>query len=116
MEDELIEILGDLGYPVLLQGSLLPNDAYPASFFTFWNDSADGAAFYDDDENAIVWEYSLNFYSNDPEKTNTELIAAKNLLKQNGWSVYGAGYSVPSDEQTHTGRGITIKYRREQND
>lgn len=41
MEDLLIETLGKLGYPVMLQGSLLPEQPYPEHFFTFWNNASD---------------------------------------------------------------------------
>lgn len=112
MEDLLISILGAMGYPVYLQGSLLPDEPYPDSFFTFWNDSADGISYYSNEENAIEWRYSLNFYSIDPTLVNTELLQAKELLKAQGWVVSGAGYSVMSDEATHTGRGITVLYRQ----
>lgn len=112
MEDLLISTLESLGYPVKLQGSLLPDEPYPDHFFTFWNDSADGESFYNNTESAIVWQYSLNFYSTDPLLVNSKLLEAKTLLKNKGWVVSGAGYSVMSDEPTHTGRGITILYRQ----
>ena len=114
MEDKLIKALESLGYPVKLQGSLLPAEPYPDSFFTFWNDSADGASYYSNNEGAILWAYSLNFYSIDPALVNSKLLEAKALLKKEGWVVSGAGYDVPSDEPTHTGRGISLLYRQEQ--
>ena len=114
MEDLLISTLGALGYPVKLQGSLLPHELYPNSCFTFWNDSADGASFYSNKEGAILWAYSLNFYSTDPLLVNSKLLEAKELLKDVGFIVNGAGYDVPSDEPTHTGRGISLLYRQEQ--
>lgn len=112
MEDLLISTLEALGYPVRLQGSLLPDKRYPDSFFTFWNDSADGSSFYSNDETAVVWAYSLNFYSIDPLLVSTKLLEAKQLLKNVGFIISGAGYDVPSDEPTHTGRGITLLYRQ----
>ena len=112
MEDLLISVLEQLGYPVKRQGSLLPDEPYPNHFFTFWNDSADGSSYYSNTETAIMWQYSLNFYSSDPNMVATKLLEAKSLLKASGWVVNGAGYDVASDEPTHTGRGITILYRQ----
>ena len=115
MEDLLISTLeGLFGYPVILQGSLSPDEDYPEHFFTYWNNSADGIAFYSNEEGAIVWDYSLNFYSKDPQAVNTKLMEAKAALKAAGFIVTGAGHSVVSDEPTHTGRGIEVKYRQEQ--
>lgn len=114
MEDLLISTLEALGYPVKLQGSLLPDESYPDHFFTFWNDSADATGHYSNEEYVIVWAYSLNFYSNDPLLVNAKLLEAKKLLKDAGFIVSGAGYDVASDEDTHTGRGITVTYRQEQ--
>lgn len=114
MEDLLIKTLESLGYPVKLQGSILADEPYPDSFFTFWNDSAVGAGYYSNNETVIMWAYSLNFYSTDPVLVNSKLLEAKKLLKSAGWVVSGAGYDVPSDEPTHTGRGISLLYRQEQ--
>lgn len=114
MEDLLISTLEALGYPVKLQGSILSDESYPDHFFTFWNDSADGTGFYSNNEGAIVWAYSLNFYSIDELLVNSKLLEAKALLKSAGFIVSGAGYDVASDEPTHTGRGISLLYRQEQ--
>jgi len=114
MEDLLIKTLNALGYPVVLQGSIAPEEEPPAHFFTYWNDSADGSSFFDNTEGAIVWAYSLNFYSTSPLLVNSTLLTAKVLLKDAGFNVTGAGYDVMSDEPTHTGRGITVLYRQKQ--
>ena len=82
MHNLLIEILETFGLPVMLQGSMSPNETYPDHFFTFWNDSADGTSFYSDTEGAILWAYSVNFYSIDPFLVNTRLLEAKKKLKE----------------------------------
>lgn len=110
MKDVLIEVVEQLGYPIFLQGSLGKDEAYPNSFFTFWNNSVDGEEFYDNEEHRYVWNFDLNFYSNDPILVNTKLLEAKTLLKQNAFIVAGKGYDVASDEPTHTGRGINVLY------
>lgn len=114
MVDLLINTLVPLGYPVRKQGSLLPDESYPDHFFTFWNDSTDGIGYFSNVEGAVIWQYSLNFYSTDPVLVDSKLLEAKALLKSAGWIVSGAGYDVMSDEPTHTGRGITILYRQKQ--
>ena len=110
MEDTLIEILESFGVPVFLQGSLAEDEPYPDSFFTFWNNDSESKAYYDGDENAIVYDYDVNFYSNDPEKVYSTLREAKKKLKTAGFIVSGDGYSVMSDEPTHDGRGINVLY------
>lgn len=112
--DLLISTLESLNYPVKRQGSILPDEPYPDSFFTFWNNSADGQSFYSNTEESITWAYSVNFYSVDPLLVNSKLLEAKKLLKAAGFTVSGAGHDVLSDEPTHTGRGITIYYLQKQ--
>lgn len=113
MVDLLIDTLAPLGYPIKLQGSLAPDEPAPDHFFTYWNNAADGTSFYSDDEHAIDWQFSLNFYSVDPANVYSVLTDAKKLLKSAGFIVTGAGYSLASDDPSHTGRGFTIHYRQE---
>lgn len=112
MEDRLIDLLESFNYPVVRQGSLLPDEPYPTHFFTFWNDESYDANHYDDiNTSGTVYAYSVNVYSVDPEKTYSLLRQAKELLVSNGWLASGDGYDVVSDENTHTGRGLSVLYR-----
>ena len=110
MEDLLIQTLSAFGYPVRLQGSFLPDEPYPDDFFTFWNNTTEDTAFYDNEESQTVWDFDLNFYSNSPELVNSILLETKRLLKSVGFIPNGSGYDVLSDEVTHTGRGINLLY------
>lgn len=110
MEDKLIEILETFGYPVVRQGSLGPDEEYPDSFFTFWNNDSPDHAHYDNAEYGTEWDFDVNFYSTDPEKTYQVLADARIELKQNKWIIPGKGYDVASDEVTHTGRGMRAFY------
>lgn len=110
MEDNLIQILETLGYPVIRQGSLSPDEEYPDSFFTFWNNDSPDHSHYDNAEYGTEWDFDVNFYSTDPEKTYKVLADARIKLKQNKWIIPGKGYDVASDEVTHTGRGMRAFY------
>lgn len=110
MEDKLIEILESFGYPVFLQGSLAEDEAYPNNFFTFWNNDSGSSSFYDNDEHSIIYDYDVNFYSTNPQAVYDTLRQAKKALKQAGFIVSGDGYSIGSDEPTHDGRGMNVKY------
>lgn len=96
--------------PVILQGSMSDDEKYPDEFFTFFNNDSFDLSFYDNSENVTVWDFDLNFYSNNPEHVNSYLMDAKKELKKAGFIVDGAGHDVLSDEPTHTGRGITVLY------
>lgn len=109
MIDLLIKTLEPLGYPIMRQGSLNKDDAYPDTFFTFWNNQSDDENHYDNKAINYVWDFDLNVYSNEPNKTNSLLIEAKEKLIEVGFIVGGKGYDVASDEITHTGRGINVQ-------
>lgn len=112
MKNELIELLSTYGYPVFEQGSLNEDDAYPDSFFTFWNDGTTDGEAYDNDAVFIVWNFTVYFYSVDETEVNTILPKLRKLLKQNGWIPEGVGYDVPSGEITHTGRAIDVRFKQ----
>ena len=108
MIDTLEENFKD--YPIMLQGSMAIDDAYPDNFFTFFNNNTNDEAFYDNQETTTVWDFDLNFYSIDPDLVNEVLLQAKAILKAQGFIIDGKGYDVLSDEPTHTGRGINILF------
>lgn len=118
IKDLLISVLERFSYPVKLQGAMAEDEKYPPSFFTFWNNDTLSSDFYNNIESSIVWDFDLNFYSTDPLLINSILIEVKNELKKVGFIVSGCGYDVISDESSHTGRGINIKYieKRKKND
>lgn len=110
MKAALIEVLESFSYPVYLQGSLEKDEPYPESFFTFWNTESRDGSHYNDKAVSCVWDFSVNFYSTDPELVNTVLLSAKESLVSSGWIISGKGYDVPTDEPTHTGRGMDCIY------
>lgn len=103
-------LVNEFHLPVYLQGSLSADDEYPAAFFTFWNNYSDDDAFYDNTESDVIWNFDLNYYSNDPASVNSVLLEAKRLLKSVGFIPDGSGHDVLSDEPTHTGRGMTLLF------
>lgn len=110
MKEQLIALLESFGFPVKLQGSLGENEAYPDSFFTFWNSDTPEDHHYDNAPTVYEWYFTIYFYSTDPIAVNAQLLEARALLKENGWITLGKGYDVPSDVPTHTGRGMDIIY------
>lgn len=110
MVDKLINILSELGYSVIQQGSLGENDDYEDSFFTFWQTDSESEMYYDNVENVIIYSYDVNFYSTDVIKTYDVLSAAITKLKEHGFIITGDGYDVDSDTDTHTARGVEVTY------
>lgn len=110
MEDTLIQLLSTFGFPVFRQGSLTEDQAYPDTFFTFWNSTEYGQSYYDNDTASVVYSYDVNVYSTSPDTVYSLLEQARTLLKQNGWIIATLGYDLRSDEITHTGRGMNVMY------
>lgn len=108
MKQQLIELLGTLGYPVFLQGSLNPDEAYPDSFFTFWNFQTPEDLFYSNYPSAAVWGFWVYFYSVDPEKVERVTEQARQIIRSAGWTPDGRANDVSVDRPTHTGAMFTV--------
>lgn len=110
IDENLIELLGTFGYPVLRQGSMTYDQKYPDTFFTFWNNIQVEHSAYDNNTSNITYDFDVNVYSNDTEKVFELLESARNLLKSNNWIIEEMGYDVASDEITHIGKGMRVIY------
>lgn len=110
MIDELLSILEEYGYPVYKQGAMSEDEEYPPTLITFWNVDTPSHAFYNNSEYGATCFYDINVYSDDPEVTYDLLENIRTALIERGWVVDGHGNDVPSDYETHTGRGFTAQY------
>lgn len=97
-------------YKCYLQNSLSDTDTYPDAFFTYFNNDTFDSAFFDDNESQTIWDFDLNFYSNDPALVNSVLVEAKPLLKAAGFIIDGKGYDVLSNNPLYTGRALNVLY------
>jgi len=110
MVDNLIELLETFNYPVIRQGSLAPEESYPETFFTFWNNDETEHSAYDNETTSVDWTFQVNVYSIDPDLAYSLLGEARALLKSAGYVAPTRGYDVASDEITHVGRGMVVMY------
>ena len=111
MKEKLIDILKTFGFPVFLQGSLNPDEDYPASFFTFWVFDAPESAHYDNNPNACDWGFWIYFYSNNPQLVESVPLQAKAALKAAGFVFDGKPIDANSDVETHTGCMLTAYFK-----
>ena len=103
MKQKLIGILSSFGYPVFLQGTLNPDDAFPETFITFWTDYTTDNAHFENDVHSVEWSFSVILYSNDPEIVNTKPDEIRMALKAAGFIPQSKGQDIASGEPTHTG-------------
>lgn len=115
MEDSLITLLETLEFPVIRQGSLAPDEVYPNTFFTFWNNEESEHSAYDNDTTSVDYYYDVNVYSTSADTAYSLLEQARTLLKSAGWIIATRAYDVSSDEITHVGRGMEIIYLNSEN-
>ena len=110
MEDKLIELLSSLKYPVIRQGSLAPDEKYPDTFFTCWNNSDYDHSNYDNKTFLSEESFDVNVYSTSADTVYSLQREAQALLKQNKFIIAQRGYDIASDEITHVGRGMEVIY------
>ena len=108
MKQKLISALESLGYPVMLQGSLTADEAYPDAFITFWCNTTEDSLHFDNDVHSVEWSFSVIFYSNNPTLVNTKPREILAVLKSAGFIPQGKGNDIPSDEPTHTGWAMEV--------
>lgn len=117
MKRKLINALVGCGFvegeTLFLHGTMNPDKAYPETFVTFWTDSTDDNAHYDNKSVSVDWSFSVILYSANPATVNTKPDEIRAALKAAGFIPQGKGQDAPSDEPTHTGWAmdfITTEY------
>lgn len=103
MKDLLIETLEKLGYPVILQGTIAADVAYPPTFITFRTMTSSTTHSYDNEEALFSFEVNVNVYSRDPETVATLSESARGALKDAGFIPVGKGFDLISDEPDYSG-------------
>lgn len=111
MKQKLIDIL-ERRCPrnVYLQGTMNPEETYPDEFVTFWTPSTNAVAHYDNKAAAVVWFFTVIYYSSDPMQVNTKPFEIAADLKAAGFVQLGKGNDILSDEPTHTGWAMDFAY------
>lgn len=115
MKEKLIEILESLGYPAYLQGSMLQDDKYPESFFTFWNFNTEEIRHYNNNSTFTLYGFWVYFYSVNPALVESVTKEAIKKIKNNGFLIATSGVDIKSGIETHTGKMIEINYTEEIN-
>ena len=112
VKSDLIKILEeDIGFPAWLMHTMPAEEVYPESFFTFLASDAPLVSYYDNKPTAVVWAFTIGFYSCRPDLVDSVPLELVKRLLAAGWTAEGLGGDVQSDEPTHTGRLIAAYYR-----
>lgn len=118
MKQKLIDALGTCGFAdgktIFLQGTINPEEAYPSEFVTFWTTFTQDLSHYDNDVDAVGWQFAVIYYADDPAKVATRPREIAAALKAAGFVQQGKGYDILSDEKTHTGWAMDFTYPEKQ--
>lgn len=98
----LFNTLSALGYPVYLQGTYT-GETNPDSFITITTNASDDREHYDDDTTSWTWEFTVIFYSKNPELLDTVPDDIRSALKRAGFIPQGKGFNIFSDDPNYTG-------------
>lgn len=95
---------------VFLQGTLNPEVQYPQKFCTFFVQTSDRNAFYDDSSRQIDLYFAVIFYSDNATEVATIPQDISAALENEGFIPVGIGNDVISNVQTHTGWAMDFIY------
>lgn len=107
LEQVLAEFIGEEFY---LQGTMDPDEKYPETFATYFISSSGFEAFYDDDPNRVDQYVAVIYYTNDPDKLQSEPPKIIRELRKAGFIPTNAGINVISDVKTHNGFAMDFVY------
>lgn len=99
------------GKTVILQGTLAENEPYPEEFVTIWTDFTADNSHFDNAVASVDWNFTVIYYTSDPEKLAKKPKEIINTLRQAGFIPQGRGQDIPSDEKTHTGWAMEFIYK-----
>lgn len=103
MVNELLyNTLLSLGYPVFLQGTYT-GETYPDSFITTITNASDDREHYNDETTSWTWNFTVIFYSKNPELLDTAPDDIRSALKRAGFIPQGKGFNIFSDDPDFTG-------------
>lgn len=116
MKDLLISILEQFcPNNVYLQGTLNSEKPYPQKFITFFTSTTEDISFYNNDVNAVEWDFSVMFYSTKPTEVKTIPAQISAALKAAGFIPQGKGNDLLVPRPTHTGWAMDFIYRENLN-
>ena len=116
MKDLLISIL-ECFCPdnVYLQGTLNADEAFPQKFITFFVSDTGDLEHFDDALAGTEWNFSVIFYSNDPDEVKTIPAQISAALKQAGFIPQGKGRDITSSTPNYTGWAMEFLIRENEN-
>lgn len=95
--------------PVYIEGDAPPMETLPREYFTVSEDATTNAVTADNKARAYLFEFTLKYYTNDPNTLYTRLIEAIELLKSKGYDVEGIGYRNGTYNNTWHSRAVDLE-------
>lgn len=110
MWEKLEQVFEEIGLPYSRQGTYEQDEKLPDTFFTFWNDSATEQSYYNNKPIKCVWEWSIFFYTNNPELIYSKVIEFIEVARKYGFETDSKGRDIPTNEPCYYGRYLKIVY------
>jgi hypothetical protein len=110
VKDNLITLLETFEIPVILQGTLAPDESFPDDFITFETVDSDTPQAFDNDDGVTVWTFNVNYYSNNPDKVANVPGEIRRTLKAAGFIPQGKGNDLITNEPNFTGWAMEFQF------
>lgn len=114
--EKLVKKIKELGYKIILQGTMGENEKYPEDgFFTYFYDVSD-EMYLDDNYSYTNWSFDLNYYTKDMKEAFDTHDLIRNELIKEGFTLESRPRLVPSDEPDYVGTTANVRYRESRRD